>query len=84
MPGAVLDLAQELAGRAGVATVQDYCAGLLRQAIDNERVKAHMADVEAKRGPLEGFHAIASDPGYLAEWRRVPASTRATRTAPRF
>src|SRR5260370_30420034 len=37
------------------------------QAIDAERVRGQVQDVEAKRGPLEGLQEIADDPEYLAE-----------------
>src|SRR3954453_3696694 len=67
--GDILDRAEALAAQAGVPTVQEYCAGLLARAIETERVKHQVAEVEAKRGPLEGFHEIADDPDYLAEWR---------------
>ena len=35
--------------------VQEYCAELLARAIEIERVKQHVAQVEARRGPLEGL-----------------------------
>jgi hypothetical protein len=66
--GDILDRAEALAEQAGVPTVQEYCAGLLARAIEMERLKRQVAEVEAKRGPLEGFNAIADDPKYLAEW----------------
>ena len=55
--------------RGRVPTVQEYCAGLLARAIEVERVKHQVAEVEERRGPLEGFNEIADDPDYLAEWR---------------
>ena len=67
--GDILDRAEDLAAQAGVPTVQEYCAGLLARAIEVERVKHQVAEVEERRGPLEGFHEIADDPDYLAEWR---------------
>src|SRR4051812_40598146 len=70
LKGAVLDQAEELADKAGVPTLQQYCAELLARAIDIERVKHQVADVEAKRGPLEGFNEISVDADYLAEWHR--------------
>jgi hypothetical protein len=66
--GDILDRAEALAEQAGVPTVQEYCAGLLARAIEMERLKRQVAEVEARRGPLEGFNAIADDPNYLAEW----------------
>ena len=54
LKGALLDQAEEQAEKAGVPTLQEYCAGLLARAIEVERVKHQVADVEAKRGPLRG------------------------------
>lgn len=67
--GELLDRAEALAAEAGIPTVQEYCAGLLARAIEVERVKHQVAEVEARRGPLEGLKEIAEDPDYLAEWR---------------
>jgi hypothetical protein len=69
IPPRILDLAESLADKAGVPTVQDYCALLLMQALENERVQQKMSDFEARRGPLEGFKEISGDPEYLAEWQ---------------
>ena len=55
-------------------TIQEYCAGLLGRAIEVERVKAHMVEVEVKRGPLEGFNEVTGDPDYLAEWHEQSES----------
>jgi len=52
-----------------VPTVQDYCALLLMQSLEKERVQQKVADFEARRGPLEGLKQIADDPDYLAEWQ---------------
>ena len=82
LPGAVLDQAEALAGKAGVPTVQEYCAGLLGRAIEVERVKDHVAEVEAQRGPLEGFNEIADDPDYLAEWREHSESRETAAARP--
>jgi hypothetical protein len=70
VPARILDLAEKLAETAGVTSVQDYCALLLMQALENERVSKRVADYEARRGPLEGLKQIADDPDYLAEWQR--------------
>jgi hypothetical protein len=70
VPARILDLAEALAEKAGVPTVQDYCALLLMQAIENERVQRKVADIEARRGPLEGLKQIADDADYLAEWQK--------------
>ncbi len=69
LPGSLLDLAQELADRYEVPTMQEYCALLLARSLEEERTRRQMAEVESKRGPLKGLAAIAGDPGYLAEWR---------------
>ena len=69
VPARILDLAEALAEKAGVATVQDYCALLLMQSLEYERVTQKVADFEARRGPLEGLKQIAADPDYLAEWQ---------------
>jgi hypothetical protein len=70
VPARILDLAEKLAEKAGVSSVQDYCALLLMQALENERVSSRVADYEARRGPLEGLKQIADDPDYLAEWQK--------------
>ena len=69
IPARILDLAEALAEKAGVPTVQDYCALLLMQSLEKERVQQKVADFEARRGPLEGLKQIADDPDYLAEWQ---------------
>jgi hypothetical protein len=69
VPARILDLAEKLAEKAGVPTVQDYCALLLMRALENERVQRKVADIEARRGPLVGLNQIADDPDYLAEWQ---------------
>lgn len=69
LPGSLLDLAQELADRFEVPTMQEFCALLLARSLEEERTRRQMAEVEAKRGPLKGLEAIADDPGYLAEWQ---------------
>jgi hypothetical protein len=70
VPAGILDLAEVLAEKAGVASVQDYCALLLMEALENERVKKRVAEFEERRGALEGLKQIADDPDYLAEWQR--------------
>jgi hypothetical protein len=69
IPARILDLAEKLAEKAGVPTVQDYCALLLMRSLENERIQQKVADFEARRGPLEGLKQIADDPDYLAEWQ---------------
>jgi len=63
-----LDTAEALAAQAGGLTIQEYCTGLLEQAIEAERIRAQVANLEAERGMLEGLHQIDDDPEYLAEW----------------
>lgn len=63
----VLDAAEAQAQRFGFATIQDYCTDLLTRAIDSERIREHVAEVEAKRGTLAGLREIADDPDYLAD-----------------
>ena len=70
VPPRILDLAEALAEKAGLTSIQDYCALLLMQALENERIQQKVADFEARRGPLEGFKQIANDPSYLAEWKQ--------------
>jgi len=70
VPARILDLAEALAEKAGVTSVQDYCALVLMQGLENERVKQRVAEFEARRGPLEGLKEIAADPQYLTEWQR--------------
>jgi hypothetical protein len=70
VPARILDVAESLAEKAGVPTIQDYCGLLLMRAIENERVRQKVADIEIRRGPLEGLNEIADDPHYLAEWQQ--------------
>ncbi len=79
LTGALLDLAEGQTTRAGIETVQEYCARLLQKAIEAERTREQVAEIEVKRGPLKGLREIAADPEYLAEWsvqvgsRELPA-----------
>ncbi|SIO65389.1 hypothetical protein SAMN05444166_7680 [Singulisphaera sp. GP187] len=65
---ALLEQAERQAERAGVETVQQYCADLLSRAIQAEQIRGQVAEIEARSGPLEGLQEIANDPAYLAEW----------------
>src|SRR5262249_60979347 len=69
LPTRILDLAEALAEKAGILTVQDYCSQLLARALEAERIQQKVAEFEARRGPLEGLKEIAADPDYLAEWQ---------------
>jgi hypothetical protein len=72
-----LDAAEALAAEAGGMTIQEYCTGLLQRALEAERIRAQVANLEAQRGVLEGLHEIADDPEYLAEWQaQVEAQAR--------
>ena len=48
VPARILDLAEALAEKAGVASIQDYCGLLLMQAIENERVRQKIAGFESQ------------------------------------
>lgn len=66
--GNLLDVAEAQARNSEFDTLQEYCADLLARAIEAQRIREHVAEVEAKSGALEGLHEIANDPAYLAEW----------------
>ncbi len=68
LPSYLLDQAEVQANRQGVSTVQEYCTRLLRNAIEDARRRDEIADAEAKRRSLEGYHEITEDPQYLVEW----------------
>ncbi|WP_435010116.1 hypothetical protein P12x_001345 [Tundrisphaera lichenicola] len=68
LPAFVLDWAEQQANQAGVSTVQIYCAGLLRDAIEEIRGREQLAQAEARTGALQGFRDVTDDPEYLAEW----------------
>ncbi len=65
--GHELDRAELQASRLGFESAQDYCAELLVKALDAEHIREHVAELEAKRGTLEGLHEISDDPEYLAD-----------------
>ncbi len=68
LPSYILDMAEDQANRLGASSVQEYCTRLLRIAIEDTRRRQEADEAEAKRRSLEGYHAIADDPEYLAEW----------------
>lgn len=76
VPWSALDQAEAQAARLGYASSQDYCTELLRKALEAEAVREQVAEVEARRGPLEGLHEIASDPEILAELSGVSPGPR--------
>lgn len=63
----LLDMAEAQANRAGAGTIQNYCTELLRHAVEVEHAREQVAELEARRGTLEGLHAISNDPEYLRE-----------------
>ncbi len=65
--GSLYDLAESQANRLEAGTVQEYCTELVRRAIEAEHAREQVAELEARRGALEGLRAIADDPEYLAE-----------------
>ena len=75
-PNELMDRAESQAARLGYETVQDYCAELLAQGIEDERIREQVAGVEARRGTLEGLHEIADDPEYLEELRSAASIAR--------
>ena len=68
LPGRLLDLAETLAARHGAASIQEYCEGLLRMAIEHEDAAAKAQAVLVTQGTFESLDDMASDPQYLAEW----------------
>jgi hypothetical protein len=76
-------IAESLAESTGTGSVKEFCKTLLERAIEAERARRHLAEVESRRGPLEGLAAIASDPDYLAEWRAQTGSVLSTIREPR-
>jgi hypothetical protein len=75
LPGRLLDVAEALAARHGAASIQDYCEGLLRMAIEEQAAAAKAEAVHVTQGTLQSLDDLASDPEYLAEWT---ASARET------
>jgi hypothetical protein len=82
IPARILDLAESLAEKAGVGSIQDFCGLLLMKAIETERVRQKVADIELRRGPLEGLNEIADDPHYLAEWKQQSEEKAETPASP--
>ena len=79
LPGRLLDAAEALAARHGAASIQDYCEGLLRMAIEGEAEAAKAEAVHVTRGTLESLDDLASDPEYLAEWSARARDAQADR-----
>jgi len=78
LPWELLDVAEAQAAQLGIPTIQEYCTLVLERALEAERIKSHVANIEAQRGALEGLNEIADDPEYLAEWSaQVQARERA-------
>jgi len=66
--GRLLDKAEALAMKTGVATVQEYCQKLLGWAIESQEEAAKAAEVEIMENPLKSLDALANEPDYLAAW----------------
>lgn len=86
LSGRLLDVAETLAARHGAASLQDYCEGLLRMAIEHEDAAAKAQAVLVTQGTFESLDDMASDPQYLAEWNAKahgsdPEPTRQVRFA---
>jgi hypothetical protein len=78
LPWELLDVAEAQAAQLGIPTIQEYCTLVLEQGLEAQRIRAHVENIEAQRGALEGLHEIADDPEYLAEWSaQVQARERA-------
>ena len=69
IPGSYFDQAESQALRYGFPSSQEYCTDLVMKAIQAEKIKERVAEVETKLGPFEGLHEIADDPEYLADLR---------------
>jgi hypothetical protein len=69
LPVDVFETAETLAAKLEKPSVREYCAELLKQAIENERLLHHVEDFESRHGALEGLAEIAADPEYLTEWK---------------
>ncbi|MFO0908390.1 MAG: hypothetical protein U0794_08525 [Isosphaeraceae bacterium] len=76
VPWSALDEAERQATRQSYASAQDYCTDLLLQALDNERVRDQVAEIETRHGALDGLQEIAEDPDYLAELSHAITSPR--------
>ena len=57
VPARILDLAEALAEKAGVPTVQDYCALLLMQAPGERARPAESGRLRGQARPARGFEA---------------------------
>jgi hypothetical protein len=69
LPVKVFDTAESLAAKLEKPSVREYCAELLKQAIEHERLLHNVEEFEARHGTLEGLAEIAADPEYLTEWK---------------
>ena len=69
MPVAAMDMAEQLAYRARVETVQRYCETLLMQALTAEERRSHDANgVIGLESRSDTARTVADDPDYLEEW----------------
>lgn len=75
-----LEEAQRQAIRTGHGTPQRYAEEIVRREVEANRVAFELAQAEQRHGRLEGLHAVAEDPDYLAEWTASRAVEAATPT----
>ena len=80
LPGRLLDVAESLAARHGAASIQEYCEGLLRMAIEHEDAAAKAQAVLVTQGTFESLDDMANDPQYLAEWNAKAHASEAEPT----
>lgn len=80
LPGRLLDMAEALAMRHGVATTQEYCERLLTRAIKHDDETARAETVQITHGTMRSLDDLASDTESLVEWaassKPDPAQTR--------
>lgn len=68
LPARLVDLAQNLAARHGVPTVQEYCEDLLKMALQGEEENAKQESIQVTRGSFESLDELTNDPDYLSAW----------------
>ena len=67
LPNFILDQAESLANREGTP-LQEYCARLLRHAIEDARQAEEADEADSRRRSLEGYHELTRNPEFLVEW----------------
>ena len=72
LSGHLLDMAENLAARQGITNVQEYCEGLLQQAIEDEDEAAKQEAIQVTHGTFRSLDDLAddlaNDPESLTEW----------------